>query len=100
MNKLRDMVRKKNKMSTMAMPEVSSDYDEEKYPYGLRISLEKEDIDKLDLNLKNINIDDEIKIEAVGYIESLRQNKTRRGEDKNLGIQITAMVLKKKKNKS
>jgi len=98
MNKLRDMVRKKNKLSTV-MPDVAR-YDEEKYPYGLRISLEKEDIDKLDLNLKNINIDDEIKIEAVGYIESLRQNKTRRGEDKSLGIQITAMVLKKKKNKS
>lgn len=94
--KLRDMIRKKKSASDITQV-AETPYDEEKYPYGLRINLEEDEIDKLGIDLKNFNIDDKVKIVGVAYVESLRQNKTRHGENKSLGLQITKMELKKTK---
>ena len=96
--KLRDMVRKvRNKLSDV---EVATTADEhyEKYPWGLRLNLNDEEITKLDLNIKNMSVDDMVKIEAVAYVESIRQSKNRRGEDRNIELQITKMSVKKKKS--
>lgn len=95
MTKLRDMVRKVRveKRMTEAVP----DMPDERYPWGLRLNLNSEELDKLDVKLKNLSVDDKIKIEAVAYVESMRQSKNRTGEDRNLELQITKMSLKKTK---
>jgi len=80
----------------MEVPTVG--YDEEKYPYGLQVRLETEDIEKLGVSIKNFNVDDKVTITAVAYVESLSQNKTRRGENQHMCFQITKMDLKKRKS--
>jgi hypothetical protein len=94
MTKLRDMVRKVKKK--IPYP-VEPDYPNDPYPWGLRINLNGEELDKLDIKLKNLSVDDKIKIEAVAYVESIRQSKNRNGEDRNLELQITKMAVKKTK---
>jgi len=92
--KLRDMVRKKRRPEPAP---IEVPFDEEKYPYGLQVRLETEDIEKLGINVKSFSIDDNVKIEAVAFVENLSQNKTRRGENKHMCLQITKMNVSKKK---
>jgi len=94
--KLRDMTRKK-KSTLNSMPEATSGCDEERYPYGLQISLEKEAINKLGIDIKKLKINDKVTVTAIADIESIRQNKTRRGENQNLRLQITKMDIKQRK---
>jgi len=91
--KLRDMIRTK-KNSMMDRP-VEVSMDEERYPYGLQVRLESEEIEKLDIDIKKMSVDDKVKITAIAYVESVSQNKNRRGENKSLGLQITKMDVKK-----
>lgn len=96
MTKLRDMIRKIKPKSERVM-ESMPDMPEEQYSYGLRINLNDEELTKLEIDLKKLSIDDKIKIEAIAYVESLRQSKNRRGEDRNLELQITKMSIRKTK---
>lgn len=92
--KLRDMIRKKK--STSGSKPVPNIDDDEKYPYGLRITLEKEDIGKLGIDIAKFGINDKVSITAVAKIESIRQNKTQRGEDQCLDLQIIKMDVRKR----
>ena len=59
------------------------------YPYGLQLRLEKEQIEKLG-GLKGITIGNEVKINAMGKVTSIRKEEYAEGKDNNcLEIQIT-----------
>lgn len=93
--KLRDMVRKAR--PEKSYPVEAPDMSVERYPWGLRLNLNNEELDKLGIKLKNLNVDDKIKIEAIAYVESIRQSKNKSGEDRNLELQITKMAVRKTK---
>jgi len=95
MTKLRDMIRKSKPKESY--PVDVPEYPEDRYPWGLRINLNDEELTKLEIDLKKISVDDKIKIEAIAFVESIRQSKNRRGEDRNLELQITKMSIRKTK---
>ena len=59
------------------------------YPYGLHLRLENEQIEKLG-GLKGITVGNEVKINAMGKVTSIRKEEYAEGKDNNcLEIQIT-----------
>jgi len=93
--KLRDMVRKKKRKETVTeVPSIGN--DEEKYPYGLQVRFEKEDLEKLEIDVKNLSIDDKVSIIAVADVTDISQHKSRDGERQGLSLQITKMDVRKK----
>jgi len=66
-----DLKRKSKKLKTTVGPAVmSEDYSEPEYSYRLKIALETEELDKLDMEVKDFNIGDiitaEVQMEVVG----------------------------------
>lgn len=93
--KLRDMVRKSRPKHMVESIPVDDNYD--KYPWGLRLNLGDQEIEKLGIDIKKMSVDDKVKITAIGYVESVRQSKNRTGEDQNIELQITKLEVKKTK---
>lgn len=78
--------------------------DEEKYPYGWRIHMNKEEIEKLGLDINKLDIGQKSTMKANIEIIGLSANKGQRPEDshKTIELQITDVDLgmpKAKKNK-
>ena len=71
--------------------------DEPRYPYGLCISLEKEDMDKLGLgNLPKVGT--EILFMAKAVVKSTSAYETQGGNDMRVELQITDMEMKADQN--
>lgn len=90
MKRTKDTLRKlkeKNKGIDVA---VSS---EDLYPYGLRIRLEKESLDKLGDSVKTFKIGGKVKIEAMANIEELSIHEDTRRVDQSISLQITDLDL-------
>ncbi len=78
-------------MKNMGMPATSSGMQDE-YPYGLRISLNNEQLAKLNIGAHNVG--DEIEIEATGSIISKSENEQQGGKaEKHLEIQIKKICI-------
>lgn len=76
----------------MGSPTASTD-DQERYPYGLRINLGQDEIEKLKIS-KLPSVGDPFTIEAVGYVCDVSQSETEgNGKRSSLCIQITDMEL-------
>lgn len=81
------------KMTKKRMREMGSPVSDSKrnhYPWGLNIHLEKEEMDKLSLDIKDLNIGDSLDISGKAEITSISQNAD--GEDntsQNISLQIT-----------
>ena len=91
---LRDMTRKKKaKPETAGAPTLPYDDSGEKYPYGLQIRLETEDLDKLGIDIESFSVNDKVSITAVAEITSLSSSKTRNDENQNMQLQITKMDI-------
>lgn len=73
--------------------EVSSSKRE--YPYGLSITLEKESLKKLKLNLVDFNIGDTVMVVAQTKVTSISQSNDYDSEDKTISLQIQKMSCKK-----
>ena len=87
---LTSMKRKSSDTPTAA----SHPMDHEEYPYGLKLNLETEDLDKLGLS-ELPAVGKECKITAQGVIESASTNQSKGDakDRKSISIQITAMKL-------
>ena len=83
----------KSKDNTAIPMDVSGD----KFPYGLRLSLEKEQVAKLP-QAKSFNVKDKIIITAEASVSEVR-NSQRVGEEKSysVSLQIEKMSLSRKK---
>lgn len=71
--------------------------DEPRYPYGLCISLEKEDMDKLGLsNLPKVGT--EVSFMAKAVVKGTSAYETQGGSDMRVELQITDMEMKADQN--
>lgn len=90
-----DMKRPKLKGSQRAKDVVSANY--EKYPYGLRISLEGPDIEKLGSQLDDVQLGGTVtitaKAEVVSYNVGGNLYDGERSEDTNLSFQIQKLQV-------
>lgn len=96
--KLTDVTRKPKKVKTKAsIPDAPM--ETEKYPYGLRIRLQSEEIKALGIDLSDMSLKQNLGIVANGFVSSLEQSEhfdvyaEGRGEHKTLEIQITGLAL-------
>ena len=85
---------KKKKGEDEKMPAMEG--DGERYPYGLRITLEKEELDKLGIKPNDFDVGVTCSFQAEGKVEEISQRETTRedSERKSISIQITKMAIK------
>jgi len=96
--KLIDMKLPKKELQKNAEVPVASE-DIERYPYGLRINLEKEQVDKL-RGLIGLQAGDPVIVEGKGYIKEVRISDTQDGRKRhNVEIQLTAIGIDSAKKK-
>jgi len=68
--------------------------DQEKYPWGIKLNLGKDEIKKLGLKTDSRKIGDKVTIVAQAEISSLSESQSMNGEDqRDMGIQITKMKI-------
>lgn len=66
----------------------------EKYPYGLSISLEKEQIKKLGIKMDGLKVGKKGKLTAEYEITSISERQTQGGDDsQSMQLQITKMAV-------
>lgn len=65
----------------------------EPYPYGTRITLEKEELDKLQMAVTDFEIGNKVTIMADAEVVSLRESANQRNKTKSVELQITAIGL-------
>lgn len=66
------------------------------YPYGLRIRCEKEELDKLDISLKDYDVGDVVKFTIKTEVMSISSSESYEGEDnKCIEFQIIDMAIAK-----
>jgi len=84
-----NMIRKPKK--TKRSKTMETPYEErERYPYGLQISFESEELKKLGLDVKDFEVTEKVKFTAKAEITSLSSNKNEPNEERqSMSIQIT-----------
>lgn len=82
-----DMARSKEEMRETAIP---SSINESIYPYGLCISLNNDDLEKLDLD-SDCQVGDLIHMTSMAKVTSVSRNETSEGENCRIELQIIAM---------
>lgn len=92
------MINMKQKAEREEMPgEV--EMDEPKYPYGLCINLDKEQLDKLGITALP-QLGAQMTIMAKAYVKSTSAYETQGGKDMSIGLQITDMEIGASKTQS
>ena len=66
---------------TKESPEVCCEYGSELWPYGLRLSFEKEQVDKLP-SLKNYKVGDAVTIQAKATVTQVSSTERQKGSDR------------------
>ncbi|RLC21485.1 MAG: hypothetical protein DRH93_11645 [Deltaproteobacteria bacterium] len=96
--KLFDMKRPKRKRNNAIGVEAPSDYEPEKYPYGLRLRLERCQIKQLPGSDK-LETGDKIFLTGEGKVISTRiEDRARGGKDHTVEIQIQKLGIDPKKS--
>lgn len=62
-----------------------------RYPYGTCIRLEKEALKKMGLKLRDFKAKDGVRVEAVGYVKSIRTAEGETYDNTELEIQLTKL---------
>jgi hypothetical protein len=92
------MINMKQKAEREEMPgEV--EMDEPKYPYGLCINLDKDQLDKLGITALP-QVGAQMTIMAKAYVKSTSAYETQGGKDMSVGLQITDMEIGAAKTQS
>jgi hypothetical protein len=92
------MINMKQKAEREEMPgEV--EMDEPKYPYGLCINLDKDQLDKLGITALP-QVGAQMMIMAKAYVKSTSAYETQGGKDMSIGLQITDMEIGASKTQS
>ena len=98
------MVRPKPEVEeTKTSPSVGTDSYYEKYPWGLRLTLNAEELDKLGIDLKNLTVDQEVTLQCKAKVTEIRQversnennfmDSSNGKKDQTLELQVTDMSL-------
>ena len=95
MNKLIDM---KRKIKEMEQPVEIKSSSKESYPYGLRVSLEKEELKKLGIKLTDYNVGDKVDLLSNATITSISSNESEGHESNRIGFELREMNLKSKED--
>lgn len=66
-------------------------HTDREYPWGLQINLEKESLEKLSMDLKDIGT--ELTFKIITTVTDISQNLSESDSHKTMGIQITDMEL-------
>lgn len=74
-----------------------SEYKEPEYPYGLRISLNKDSLAKLKLSTKDFKIKDKVMIMAEAEVCEIRASASEYNDSENVELKITNMTCAPKK---
>jgi hypothetical protein len=69
------MVRPKPEVEETKPSPVATDSYYEKYPWGLRLTLNTEELDKLGIDLKNLTVDQEVTLQCKAKVTEIRQVK-------------------------
>jgi len=86
---LRTMIRPKPKKNSDAI----CSYDDDRYPYGLRMSLETPELKKLRKSVDSFTIGDMIDITAKGKVINIRKNLSDKGGDDSEHVEIQIVKL-------
>ena len=82
---------KKAEKTVLAKPEA------EDYPWGLRLTLDKEELDKLDISLA---VGDKVNIQSVAKVISVRENTDENGQRRHVELQITDLGMEPEASRS
>ncbi len=86
--KMIDMKLKKKGKSELKTSEAPISTSQEEYPYGLRLRLDSEQLEKMP-HLKKMEVKDEIQVQGMGRVVSVSMNKSMDGKEQyNVEIQI------------
>jgi hypothetical protein len=91
-----DMKRpKKTKEELKAEVPALTDPFQDHYPYGLRITLKKDELKKLGIDPKTLDVGSACSLQAEGKVEevSLREAATGREGSQSISIQITKLAI-------
>lgn len=89
---LRTMIRPKRKKSKSGMVQEIG-YGEDRYPYGLRLSLETPELKKLRKSADSFNIGDVIDITAKGKVINIRKNLSSTGDSDSESVEMQIVKL-------
>ena len=73
--------------------------DQPNYPYGLKIRLEDDDLERLSFVMGKHKVGETGKLEARYVIESMESRKTDQGEEKEVCLQITDLGMDEKEER-
>jgi len=94
-----DMKRPKEKKSSNM--EVASVDEGERYPYGLRITLEDAELGKLGISVKELDVGKELSINAIAKVDRLEDRDSRnQGHNQSVSLQIVKLDVEKPKSKT
>jgi hypothetical protein len=88
-----DLKRPAKQSDYEAAPISLGDSDKSQYPYGLRLHLEKEELEKLGDSVADLSKGDRITLRCVAEVVSLSVNEDEYGESANMGLQIQKMEV-------
>ena len=74
--------------------------DVEEYPYGLSISLEKESLEKLGLDVDDFNLDSKVDIICLAKVESLHESSSKNNSSSSVSLQICKMAMRVQPNEN
>jgi hypothetical protein len=95
---LPSMKRTKTEKKEYGVDAAPSSVDEDEYPYGLSINLEKECLDKLGLDIDDFSINGKADMVCEAEVTSLHENANRHNTRASVTLQITNMALKVQPN--
>jgi len=74
-------------------PEVAPSYEGDDYPYGLEISLEKESLEKLGLDIDDFTVGGEVEMVCYAEITRTHESAGKDNINSSVSIQITDMAM-------
>ena len=93
---LKDMKRPKEKVNH----EVPMEVETAKYPYGLRITLNNPEIQKLGLSVKDLEVGQLVDLTAKARVNTLRDDKNERRENQSIELTLEQVDVAKPETKT
>lgn len=90
--KLTDLKRTKKEMKG-SQPIAVDSGEVEKYPYGLRLNLRKEELSKLGIKIDSVKMGQRVKVEAETEIVGISESQYPNDSSENISFQIQKIAL-------
>ncbi len=89
---------KKQRTSDAPEPVISEKYEGPEYPYGLEITLEKDCLEKLGLDIDDFSVGNTVDMVCLGEVTRTHESAGKDQDNASVGIQITNMAMKVQPN--